>query len=130
MKSLCWEEVDLYWFVCQTSFLSWQFIDWIVDGCRRRGLDEVPGLAAPFYTCAGTLQVLQAAIMVAVFVPTQSCVAYSSTTPPEGDFYYWIPVILFSMGANSLHKAYKFNALIEKPLHPFLMAAGVEDEFE
>jgi hypothetical protein len=43
MAGLCWDEVTLYWFICQTSLLSWQFIEWIVAGCRRRGLDEIPG---------------------------------------------------------------------------------------
>ena len=127
MASLCWDEVSLYWFVCQTAVLSWQYIDWIVDGCRRRGLDEIPGLAAPFYTCAGCLQVIQASIMLLVFIPTGYCEAQVSEITPEGNFYYWIPTVLFAVGVHSLHKAYRFSEQIEKPVEPFLMAGGFDE---
>ena len=118
---LCWDEVTLYWFVCQTALLSWQVIDWIADGCRRRGLDEMPGLAAPFYACAGVLQVIQAFCMVSVFLPTGPGTTHHT--------YYWIPTILAMIGIHSLRKAFRFTKCIEKPLDPFVVAAGLEDEY-
>lgn len=131
VASLCWDEVALYWFVCQTSILSWQFIDWIAEGCRRRGLDELPDMATPFYSCAGCLQLIQAMVMLLVFIPTQSCAQLASDAPPEGEFYYWIPAILAGMGIHSLLKAYRFSQQIEKSsLDPFAVAAGLDEYLE